>query len=129
MAVRHKLDQAAVQRLLTSPNGGVARDFARRGDRVRAIAGQQIGVHTGRGRASLRNRPLRGRHAPGREIGSDLESVKHHLRGHGVIRPRRAKVLAFRPKRSGRMVFTRRVRAIPGNPFLQRALRRGARRR
>jgi hypothetical protein len=120
---RHQLDRAAVQRLLTNPRGGVARDFQRRGQRVLAVARREIGVDTGQGRASLQVRPLRPPYQPGVEVGSDLEHVKHHLRGHGVIRPRRAKVLAFRPKGGGRMVFTRRVRAVAGNPFLQRALR------
>lgn len=123
----HQLDQAAVRRLLTSPRGGVARDFYRRGHRVRTYAARGIGVDSGRGRASLQVRQLAGRYAPGVEVGSDLKSVEHHLRGHGVIRPRRAKVLRFKPKGGGRYVFTQRVRAVAGNPFLQRALRLGAR--
>jgi hypothetical protein len=123
----HQLDQAAVRRLLTSPRGGVARDFYRRGQRVRTIAAREIGVDTGQGRASLRVRPLQGRYAPGVEVGSDLKHVLYHLRGHGVIRPRRAKVLRFKPKGGGRYVFAMKVRAVAGNPFLQRALRLGVR--
>jgi len=64
-------------------------------------------------------RQLVGHWAPWVEVGSALQHIRQHLRGHGVIRPRRARVLAVKPKVA---------RAIPGNPFLQRAPREGARR-
>lgn len=41
--------------------------------------------------------------------------------GHGVIVPKRAKALRFVTK-AGAVVFTRRVRAVAGNPWMYRAL-------
>jgi hypothetical protein len=123
----HRLDPAAVNRLLRNPRGGLARDFARRGGRVLAIARQEVGYSSGDTWRSLRVRPLPPPAAPGVEVGSDLPAARHHLRGHGVIRPRRAKALRFVPKGASRPVFTMRVGPVPGNPFLQRALRRGVR--
>ena len=40
--------------------------------------------------------------------------------GHGVIRPVRAKALRFVTKQ-GKVVFARKVRAVPGNPWMYRA--------
>lgn len=40
--------------------------------------------------------------------------------GHGIIRPVRAKVLRFVTKQ-GKVVFTKKVRAVPGNPWMYRA--------
>ncbi len=123
----HQLDQAAVRRLLTNPRGGVARDFYRRAKRVEAIAKREVGVDNGHLRDSIHPRPLPAPYQPGYEVGSDLSYAIHHLRGHKEIRPRRKKVLRFKPRGSGRFVFTMKVKAVEGNPFLQKALRLGAR--
>lgn len=39
--------------------------------------------------------------------------------GHGIIRPKRAKMLRWVNK-SGTVVFARKVRAVPGNPWMAR---------
>jgi hypothetical protein len=124
---RHQLDRAAVQRLLTNPRGGVSRDFYRRAKRVEAIAKREVGVDSTHLRNSIRTQPLRGRYAPGYEVGSDLNYAMHHLRGHKEIRPVKRKALRFKPRGSGRFVFAMKVKAVEGNPFLQKALRLGVR--
>lgn len=43
--------------------------------------------------------------------------------GHGVIRPKNAKVLAFRI--GGQLVFAKRVGPVAGRPWLVEALKRG----
>jgi hypothetical protein len=123
----HRLDPAAVNRLLRDPRGGVARDFQRRGRRVLAIAKQEVGYSSGDTWRSLRVRALPPPLQPGVEVGSDLLSARFNLTGHGIIRPKRAKALRFKPKGSGRFVFTMRVGLVAANPYLQRALRRGVR--
>lgn len=56
------------------------------------------------------------------EVYSGVDYVEHVIRGHGEIVPVRAKVLRFRPKGSGQFVFAHRVRAVPPNPFIDRAV-------
>jgi hypothetical protein len=119
----HRIDAAAINRLLRNPNGGVARDFQARGRRVLAAQQRMVGRSSGDLARDLRVRPLPAPYAPGVEIGSDLPQAIRHHRGHGVIRPVRAKALRFKPKGSTRFVFTMRVRAVKGNPFLTRSLR------
>lgn len=119
----HRFDQAAAQRLVRSPTGGVARDMRARGARVLAAQRRLVGRDTGQLARDLHVQPLRPPLFPGVEVGSDLPQALHHHKGHKEIRPIRAKVLAFRPKGSTRMVFTRRVRAVRGNPYLIRSLR------
>lgn len=116
----HRFDQAAAQRLVRNPNGGVARDMVARGNRVLAAQRRLVGRDTGQLARDLHVQPLRPPLFPGVEIGSDLPQALHHHRGHREIRPVRAKVLAFKPKGSARTVFTMKVRAIRGNPYLLR---------
>jgi hypothetical protein len=108
---------------LRARNGGVARDMWVRGQRVLGGARRRVGVDEGQLRNDLHVQFLRGLLFPGVEVGSDLAHAAHHHRGHGVIRPKRAKVLAFKPKRSGRLVFAMEVRAVAGNPYLKDSLR------
>ena len=49
-----------------------------------------------------------------------MYAMVHH-EGHDEIRPVRAGVLVFRGGR-GRLVFTKKVRAMPGTEYLRRAL-------
>jgi hypothetical protein len=121
--VRHEgpfLD--AVQVLMTDPTGGVARDMYRRGQNVRWAAMREVGVDTGRLRASIHVELVQRDGAVAARVGSNIEHALPHHEGHGEIVPRRpGGVLVFRP-RGGALVFTRRVRPVEGTEYLRKAL-------
>ena len=103
--------QAEKFELLKSPTGAVGRDLLRRGYSVLAGATRQVGVKTGRLRASLRVTheydPVYGQAV---RIGSKLNYARMHhegTRAH-VILPVRAPQLVFR-NRGGRLIRTDRV--------------------
>jgi hypothetical protein len=61
-------------------------------------------------------------HGVGARVGSNVEHAAVHHQGHGELVPRRpGGVMVFRP-RGGRLVFTKRVRAVEGTHYLKRAL-------
>jgi hypothetical protein len=119
----HRFDQAAAQRLVRNPAGGVARDIRTRGGRVLAAQRRLVGRDTGQLARDLHVQPLRPPLFPGVEVGSDLPQATFHRKGHGVIRPVRAKALRFKPKGSQRFIFVKRVGPVPPNPYLERSLR------
>jgi hypothetical protein len=121
-SVSHRLDHAAIQRILRSPTGPVARDMLRRGRNVERVAKRLTGVDTGRLRASINTEQVYRFGAPGARIGSRVKYARVHHEGHGIIRPVRAKALRFKPKGSATWVFAMRVRAVAGTKYLTRAL-------
>ena len=110
-------------RLLRAPGGGVARDMLARGGGSAAPSS----AWSGRPRATWHRdihvqrvgRPWN----PGVEVGSDLPQAIRHHRGHGVIRPVRARALRFKPKGSTRFIFRMRVGPVGPNRYLTRSLR------
>lgn len=110
----------AVQAMMTSPTGGVARDMYRRGQNVRSRALRLAGVDTGRLRTSITVEMTHEGGVVGVRVGSAVVYAMWHHEGHGVIRPVRAKVLVFHV--GGRWVFTKQARAVPGTEFLRKAL-------
>lgn len=115
--------RAEIDNLLRRPNGPTGRWLFGRGLRVTNRSKRLCSVDTGRLRSSLHTSPprRRGRFLTVRS-GTNVKYARFVHDGHGEIRPRRAKALRFKT-RGGRVVFTRRVRARKGNPFLARALR------
>jgi hypothetical protein len=122
MTITHRINHAAVNHLLRSPTGPVARDMLRRGRNVERVAKRLVGVDSGRLRASINTELVQRAGAPAAKVGSRVRYSRVHHEGHGVIVPRRAKALRFRPKGSGRWVFAMRVRAVAGTKYLTRAL-------
>jgi phage gpG-like protein len=118
--VRHELDQGAIHYFMQDPFGGVARDMYRRGQQVRSRAIQLAGVDTGRLRASISVDLVPREGTLAARVGTNVDYAGVHHEGHGIIRPVRAKVLAFRV--GGRWVFTKHVRAVEGTEFIKRAL-------
>lgn len=132
----HRLDLAAVQRLLTSPTGGVVRDLLRRGLLVETQAKRNLGgiggpkrIDTGRLRASIATQVVHRNGAPAVIVGTNVNYaiLVHEGTGiygprHAPIRPRRAKRLRFKPKGSRRFVYARQVRGMAPNRFLVNAL-------
>lgn len=134
--VYHRLDKAAVARLLTSEQGPVARDLMRRGLRVETRAKANLAgsggprrINTGRLRSSVTTTLVRVAGAPAVRVGSDVDYAVLIHNGTGIygpsgspIRPRSGRFLVFTPKGSSTVVFARQVRGMEPNPFLTNAL-------
>ena len=95
--------------LLKQPQGAVGRSLARRGNKVLNAARAQVGVDTGRLKASLKmthDRSIRGQFVM---VGSKLNhALMHHqgTRPH-IITPNRSQVMVFANK--GRVIYATRV--------------------
>lgn len=132
-----RLDLSALDRLLRSPQGGVAKDLLRRGLRVETQAKRNLTgqdgpkrVDTGRLRASINTQMITRNGAPAVIVGTNVYYARFVHDGTGIygprhrlIRPIRAKRLRFRPKGSRRFVYARAVRGMAPNHFLANALR------
>lgn len=109
MALDIKWDYPKLDKLLNSPRGTVGAYLFVKGVKIREAARAQVGVDTGRLKASIHVR--QGRTGPGQyvEVGSPLShALAHHegTRPH-VILPNRAKVLRFTS--GSRVIYTRKV--------------------
>ena len=96
--------------LLNSPRGEVGRYLFERGTRILIAAKGQVGVKTGRLKASINMRQYRSVGGQSLKIGSPLDyALIHHegTRPH-IITPDTAEVLRFSSR--GRIVYTRVVR-------------------
>lgn len=136
--VTHKLNQAELQRVLTSPAGPVARALLVRGYRVQAQAKRNLGGGTGSGpkrvdsgrlRSSIDVELRRGPRGLLVRIGTNVEYAIYVHEGTGIygknarpIRPKTKRFLRFRPKGTKRYVYAREVKGMKGNPFLVAAL-------
>lgn len=132
----HRLNEAAIRRLLTSPAGPVARDIFRRGLRVESRAKTNLGgvggprrVDTGRLRADISTALVTIRGLPAARVGTRLRYSRWVHDGTGIygptgqpIRPRRAKRLRFVPRGQTRVVYARQVAGMRPNRFLVNAL-------
>ncbi len=134
MGVRITVNEAALQRLLTSPDGEVARAVRRVAENTANIARATAPVDNGQLRSSIRVEMRYGDGQVKAWVYTPLEYGLHLHEGTGVygptgqpIRPRRGQYLVF-PSRSGRggrggMVFAREVRGVRPRRFLLNALR------
>lgn len=96
--------------LLNSPLGLVGRHLAAKGRKIVVAAKAQVGVDTGRLRASIHMRHLRSAAGQYIEVGSsERHALAHHegTRPHMIV-PNRARVLRF--SAGGRVVYTHMVR-------------------
>ena len=139
MAVTVRLNQSEIQRFIRANDGPVARDLLRRGERVRQLARQKVGVSQGNGphlRDTIVKRLVQDAQGPAVHVGTFAPKEKvqlafwHHqgTEPH-VILPRRASLLVFYWPRVDRVVYLRKVQH-PGtkpNPYLVDALREGIR--
>lgn len=133
----HRINQGRLGQILVSPTGPVARDMLRRGLLVEGRAKQLLAggsgrparIDTGRLRASITTRMVVDRGVPVARIGTGVRYALWVHEGTGiygprrtVIRPRRAKVLRFKPKGSTRFIYRPQVRGMKPNRFLVDAL-------
>lgn len=138
---RFEIDQAALNRVIRSPDGPVARDMLRRGKRVEGVARRSVRVDTGRLRSSIHTELRVISAVPVARVGTDVSYARFVHDGTGLYGPRRKMIT---PKKGrymvftvrgggsggrittgagGRVVFARQVRGQTPNPFLTIALR------
>jgi hypothetical protein len=122
LSVTVTVHAAEVRNLLRGTRGPVGRAMYSTGLQVTNRAKRLCPVDTGRLRASIQTSPpgVNGRGIVVRS-GTNVKYARFVHGGRGVIRPRRAKVLRFKT-RSGKVVYTKKVRAVRGVPFLAMAL-------
>lgn len=123
--------------ILARIDSSLRRDLFRRGIRVqnrakRLISGAEAHpkrVDTGNLRSSVHTQEARYQGRPAVRVGTNVKYALYVHQGTGLfgpkralIRPRNAKVLAFKPRRSRRTVFVRYVRGMRANHFLTDAL-------
>lgn len=119
-------DEAAMKRLMRSPDGEVGRYLTKLGTRVSVLAKAQVGVDTGALKRSINFRLVQTGGGLVAVIGSDNRiALMHHqgTRPH-IIVPRRAQTLRFYSR--GRIVYSKLVHH-PGtkpNRYLTDNLRR-----
>lgn len=113
------LDPAAIEEVLHGRHGPVARSLVRKATRLVSGAKRRCPVDKGRLRGSIRYEFISGRKLAVR-VGTDVEYAAAVHDGHGPIEPRNAKILHFFV--GGEEVFTMRVEATTGVPFLKDAL-------
>jgi hypothetical protein len=133
----HQLDTAALRRVLSSERGGLGRDLLRRGLKVetqakRNLAGGPSGpkrIDSGRLRSSVTTVMVERNGDLAVLIGTNVRYARYVHDGTGIygprrqmIRPKRAKLLRFKPKGSSRYVFAKQVRGMVPNMFLVSAL-------
>lgn len=117
---------------LARPGGPIYRDLYAKGKRVEGAAKRRLSKHvdTGRGRASITTQMKRRGEAPVARIGTNVGYMRLLHDGTGRygprrrdIRPVRAKVLAWKSRKTGKYVFARSVRGIKPVRFLTRGMR------
>lgn len=133
----HKLNIGVLDAQLRSPAGGLARDMLRRGLKVESAAKRNLAgangrpkrIDTGQTRASVGTRMVTYKSFPAARIGTRLRRGRWIHDGTGIygprrqlIRPKQAKLLRFKPKGSGRVVYAKSVKGMKANPFLKDAL-------
>lgn len=118
--VRIDLDRAAINRL-AAPGSPLYPQMVRIGHTVATVARINAPVDTGRLRQSIDVEMIS---RPPKLTARIVVPVNYALwvhEGHGLILPRRARVLAW--QRGGQKHFARRVRPVRGRPFLTDAAR------
>lgn len=128
VSVRIEINGSALNRLLRSPTGPVARDMLKRGNKVRAAARRRINSRTGDLARSIEVNIVIADGAAGARIGTDLFYARFVHDGTGIygpshrpIRPKRGKALAFQGS-SGNVVVAS-SQGQRGTHFLRNALR------
>ena len=130
----HRLDRRALNELLSTPSGPVARDLFRRGKNVEAEAKKNLQrtprrVDTGRLRSSINTQlfSLGGKLVV--RVGTNVEYALFVHEGTGLygpkgayIYPKTAKFLAWKT-RKGVRVYAMKTRGMRPNPFLKDAVK------
>lgn len=128
VSVRIEINGSALNRLLRSPGGPVARDMLRRGRKVQAAARRRINSRTGNLSRSIEVSIVIVNRTAGARIGTDLYYARFVHDGTGIhgpsrrpIKPTRKKALAF--SASGGFAVVASSSGQRGTHFLRNALR------
>lgn len=131
--MHHIRDKRALQAMLTSPDGAIAKDLFRRGKKVEARAKLNLQrppqrVDTGTLRSSISTQLLTIGGKPAVRVGTNVYYALYVHDGTGIygpkgtyITPISAKYLSWKLK-NGKRVFALRVRGMEPNPFLKDAV-------
>lgn len=133
--VYHRIDQAALRKLLTDPGGGVYKDLLKRGIKIESQAKKNLQnsprrVDTGRLRGSITHQMflLNGNLAV--RVGTGVKYARFVHDGTGLYGPRASliypktkKALKWTGKKG--VVYARYTRGMKPNPFLKNALKAG----
>lgn len=122
---KFEIIDSGVAELFHAPHGDVNRHMQRTARRIVLLAKRNVGVHTGRTRASISYKMLNAGGDVLVEVTARSPAALLHHRGSRphVILPQRGRTLKF--KSGGRVVYARQV-VHPGtrpNPYLLAALR------
>ena len=131
-----RLDTQAIQRLVSSPQGGVVQDLLRRGLLVETQAKRNLGgiggpkrIDTGRLRASINTQLVTRNGNPAVLVGTNVRYARWVHDGTGIygplhrrITPKSHKRLRFRPRGSRKFVYAKSVAGMRPNPFMKNAL-------
>jgi len=103
------IDRPVLDKYLNDPSGAVGQYMKKRGKLVVMAAKRQVGVDTGRLRASIKMIHSRGGGGQFLKIGSNNKIALLHHEGSRPhqIRPRNARMLRF--SAGGRMIYTHKV--------------------
>lgn len=144
-SVTHKLDLSVVQYMFYSPQGALAKDMMKRGERVVRRAKRNLAggggtgprrIDTGNLQRSIKAKLELHPGGQGVRVGTNARHARYVHDGTGiygpkrqVIRPKRAKALVFRSKTYGQksgsfrgFVVVKSVKGMKPNPFLREAL-------
>lgn len=131
--IRHHLDLTALHAILSSPQGGVAKDLFRRGKKVESRAKQNLErnprrVDTGLLRSSINTQLVSEGGRISVRVGTNVVYGLYVHEGTGLygpkgayIYPKNKKYLSWVPKSGGR-IFARRTRGMRPNRFLADAI-------
>lgn len=142
MPVTHKLNKAELNRVLSSPQGPVAKGLLLRGYKIQAQAKKNLGGATGSGpkrvdtgllRSSITVQLTRGQNgALAVRVGTAVRYAYWVHEGTGLYGPRHARIyprtaryMRWKNKATGKYVFAQSTKGMVGNPFLVKAIPAG----
>ena len=123
-----RVNDVAIQKMLRSPKGQVARGILKIGKKVERKAKRLVPVDHGVLRNSI-NTELIIRKGPVARIGTKVKYALYVHEGTGIygpkgvpITPKKSKVMVFTSRKSGDLVWARSVKGMKGTPYLRNAL-------
>lgn len=119
--VRVDLSQSGIN-AQAAPGSTVYRQMQRIGSTTATVARLKAPVDTGRLRQSIQTDMISRPPRLTARVSAPVNYAVFVHEGHGLILPRRARILSW-VQRGGRRVFARRVRPVAGRPFLTDAVR------
>jgi phage gpG-like protein len=123
-----RINDAAVQKMLRNPKGQVAKGILKIGKKVERKAKRLVPVDHGVLRNSI-STELIIRRGPVARIGTKVKYALYVHEGTGIYGPKNSpiiarpgKVMAFTLRKSGKLIFTKKIKGMKGTPYLRNAL-------